>query len=183
MVKFIILSAISHRPTWDFTFWVCQPSPMLYSKLFLHFLLLLHILYWFFIVRLIDFIVPNSCKKPWFSLKCSKHISQRKVSNNKVSHLVRFILGFGTENSVTLSEVSHLLSVPQWGFHYCKMIEENSGPAKSVPLSEVSHLASVPLREVLLYMFSNRGDCFTQNNNKRIHILYNKFGTHACSMF
>ena len=55
---------------------------------------------------------------------------------------MRFILGFGTENSVPLSEVSHLLSVPiSEVFYYYKMIEENSGPAKSVPLSEVSHLA------------------------------------------
>ena len=29
-----------------------------------------------------------------------------------VSHLVRFILGFRTEKSVPLSEMSHLLSVP-----------------------------------------------------------------------
>ena len=29
-----------------------------------------------------------------------------------VSHLVRFILGFQTQKSVPLSEMSHLLSVP-----------------------------------------------------------------------
>ena len=64
--------------------------------------------------------------------------SARELARIMVSHLVRFILGFWTEKSVPLSEMSHLLSVPlSEVFHYYKMIEENSGPAKSVPLSEV----------------------------------------------
>ena len=46
------------------------------------------------------------------SVKSPDFTSAGEVSNNKVSHLVRFILGFGTENTVPLSEVSHLLNVP-----------------------------------------------------------------------
>ena len=36
-----------------------------------------------------------------------------ELSNKKVSHLMRFILGFWTENTVSLSEVSHVVSVPR----------------------------------------------------------------------
>ena len=63
------------------------------------------------VIRFIGFIILNLWKKPWFFLKCY-NTSAGEVSSNKVSHLSRFILGFGTENSVPLSEVSHLLSVP-----------------------------------------------------------------------
>ena len=37
---------------------------------------------------------------------------QPELSRILVSHLVRFILGFRTEKSVPLSEMSHIVSVP-----------------------------------------------------------------------
>ena len=74
------------------TFWFCQPSPMLYSKLFLSLLLLFHILLlilfhyqaqWYYYPQLLW---PPPTPH-WFSQKCYKRITG-KVSNNKVSHLV-----------------------------------------------------------------------------------------------
>ena len=51
---------------------------------------------WFFvIIRLIGFIIPKFCKEtdfPWNVI----NTSAREVSNNKVSHLLMFILDFGT---------------------------------------------------------------------------------------
>ena len=126
VVKFIVSSAISD--TWDLrmgirnpvrnsfflgnTVWDCQPSPMLYSKLFFFFsftffllILLPYQVRWFYHPQFLQKTPPDF---PWNVI----NTSAGEVSNNKVSHLVRFILGFGTENSVPLSEVSHILSVP-----------------------------------------------------------------------
>ena len=86
---------------------------MLYSNLFLPFLPLLHIiLLILFIMRLIGFIIPTSEKKRTdFPLNVI-NTNVREVSNNKLSHLVRFIVGFGTENSVPLSSVVPLTECP-----------------------------------------------------------------------
>ena len=81
------------------TFRVCQPSPMTNALLkVISSILLLPFTsfrWFFFIIRLIGFIIPKFCKEtdfPWNVI----NTSAREVSNNKVSHLLMFILDFGT---------------------------------------------------------------------------------------
>ena len=87
VIKFIIYLLFLILKTWGGhhkfvflgkTFWVCQASPMLYSKLCLPFFFFTFFLWFFFIIKVIGFFIPNFfTKKHWFSLKCYINISRR----------------------------------------------------------------------------------------------------------
>ena len=76
----------------------------------------LHFLYVFFFIFL--FIILINPAKALYRIICTSNEwnvsdrSARELSRIMVSHLVRSILGFRTEKSVPVSEMSHLLSVP-----------------------------------------------------------------------
>ena len=71
--------------------------------------------------------------------------SARELSRIMVSHLVRFILGFRTQKSVPLSEISHLLSVP-----LSEVFITINWQTKILDWPKVSHLVR-SLSEVLLH--------------------------------
>ena len=96
-IHFGFLSSISNALLKVISSFSSSPSQFL--------MILLHYqAHWFYYPQLLQKQDPYF---PWHVTKTSAG----EVSNNKVSHLERFILGFGTGKSVQLSEASHLLSV------------------------------------------------------------------------